>query len=81
MPEVEGEGLDVEDVDEDETEDGLVEGVEVGGAALFWIEEPEPGVVEGVGWDTGTGVDWAGGVEVVVDGGLAALGLGEPPPF
>lgn len=50
VPEGEGEGFDdVEDVDEDETEDGLVEGVESGGAALFSIEDPEPGVVEGVG--------------------------------
>jgi hypothetical protein len=50
----EGEGLEL---DEDETEDGDVEGVEFGGTTLFWIEEPEAGVVDGVGWVPGTGVD------------------------
>jgi len=46
----EGEGLEL---DEDESEDGEEEGVEFGGTTLFWIEEPEAGVVVGVGWVTG----------------------------
>jgi len=80
VPEGEGVGLDVEDVEEDETEDGEVEGVELGEATLFSIEEPEPGVVVGVGWVPGTGVG-PGDVVEVVDGGLAALGLEDPPPL
>lgn len=80
VPEGEGEGLDLEDVDKDEIEDGEVVGVELGEATLFSIGEPEAGVVVGVGWVTGTDVGWAGGVEVV-DGGLTVLELGVPPPL
>lgn len=78
VPEGEGEEFDVEEVDEEETEDGWLDGVELGGTTSSWIEVPEPEVVEGVGGVPGTDVGWAGGVEVV-DGGLAAAG--DPPPL
>lgn len=54
VPVGEGEGLDE---DEGETEDGEVEGVVLGGTTSFWMEEPEAGVVDGVGWVPGRGVD------------------------
>jgi len=62
---------------------GEGEEVGLGVATLFWIGSSEPGVVVvvvvGVGWPPGTEVDWAGGVGVVA-GGLASVGLGDPPP-
>lgn len=82
FPEGVDEGLDLEGVEEEEPEDGEVEEVGLGVATLFWIGSSEPGVVVvvvGVGWPAGTEVDWADGVGVVA-GGLALVGLGDPPP-
>lgn len=51
----------------------------LGEATLSWFEEPEAGVVVGVGWFTGTEVDGVDGVGVVA-GGAATLELVDPPP-
>ena len=80
LPVGEGEGLDLGDVGEDGTGDGLVAGVGLGEATLFSIEVPETGVEVGVVWVPGTVVGSVGGVEVV-EGGLAGSGLGDPPPL
>lgn len=85
FPEGVDEGLDLEGVEEEEPDVGEVEEVGLGVVTLFWIGLSEPGVVVvvvvgvGVRWPSGTEVDWAGGVGVVA-GGLALLGLGDPPP-
>ena len=79
MLEGEGDELDLEDWDEDETWGEGVEGVNVGlvVGTISWIEGPDPGVV--VGEVLGTGVGWGAGLELVVGLGLTVPGLEDPP--
>lgn len=79
VPEGEGEELDTEDGDKDETEDERdewMEGLGLGEGVSSTIEELEPRVVEG--GLPGTEVGWAGGFEMVDGLGSTVPELEDP---